>query len=72
MKRVHFNNEAFVLALDAVRAAKKLNWKQLGDEAEVSPSTICRVLKGKNPDVDSLTRLVHWCGVDFKRFISAA
>lgn len=70
MKRVHFNNEAFVLALDAVRASKNLNWKQVGEEAEVSPSTICRVLKGKNPDADSLARLVHWCGVDFKRFVA--
>lgn len=69
MKRVYFNNESFVLVLDAVRASKRLNWKQVGAESDVSASTICRILKGKKPDADSLTSLVLWSGVEFTRFI---
>lgn len=70
MKEVRFNNDAFVLALDAVRASKGMNWKQVAAEVHVSASTLSRLLMGKTCDVHSLAKLVHWCGVDFKRFIA--
>ncbi len=68
MKQINFTNDALSLANDAVRSSKKLNWKRVGEKADVSPSTISLVLNGNNPDMDSLL-LVYRGGIDFKRFI---
>ena len=68
---VKFDNKAFNLVLDTVRGSKGMNWKQVAEESGVSASTLCRVMMGKNPDADSLTKLVHWSGVDFKHLIDA-
>jgi transcriptional regulator with XRE-family HTH domain len=69
MPMVKFDNKAFNLVLDTVRGSKGLNWKQVAEESGVSASTLSRIIMGKNPDVDSLVRLVHWCGVDFKHLV---
>lgn len=66
-----FNNKALSLALDVVRAAKQMEWPQVSAETGVSESTLCRIRQGKNPDADTLAKLVHWCGIDFKHLISA-
>lgn len=66
---VQFDNKAFNLVLDTVRGSKKLNWKQVAEQSGVSASTLSRIIMGKNPDVDSLARLVDWCGIDFKHLI---
>ena len=66
---IRFDNKAFNLVLDTVRGSKGMNWKQVAEESGVSASTLSRIIMGKNPDVDSLTRLVHWCGIDFKHLI---
>ena len=68
---VKFNNKSFNLALDTVRGAKGMNWRQVAEESGVSASTLSRVIMGKNPDADSLAKLVNWCGVDFKHLIDA-
>ena len=70
MGQVKFNTEALALALDAVRAAKGLGWPEVSIEAGVSQSTLCRIRLGKNPDADSLAKLVFWCDVDFQHFIT--
>ncbi len=69
IQRVQFSNKALSLALDAVRGAKGLNWQQVAEASDVSPSTICRIMAGKNPDVDSLAKLVNWCGIDFRHLV---
>jgi transcriptional regulator with XRE-family HTH domain len=67
--RVKFNNKGLALALDAVRGSKDMNWLQVAEEMGVSPSTISRILMGKNPDADSLAKIVNWCGIDFRHLI---
>ena len=70
MKQIHFDTKSFSLAIDAARWAKKQSWKQVSDDTGVSKATLCRIQQGKSPDVDTLARLLHWCGMDFKRFIA--
>ena len=65
--KIGFNGKALNLALDTMRGAKSLNWKQVAEEAGVSASTLSRMTMGKNPDADSLARLVHWCGHRLQR-----
>jgi len=59
-------------ALDAVRVARRLNWKQVAGESGVSASTLTRMAQGKRPDVDSLAALVAWSGVDADDFVRSA
>jgi transcriptional regulator with XRE-family HTH domain len=70
MKQITFDNKSFALAIDAARWAKHQSWKQVSDETGVSKATLCRIQQGKSPDVNTLARLLSWCGMDFKRFIS--
>lgn len=67
--RGYFDHEAFYEALDATRQARKMNWKQVAAEAEVSPSTLTRLGQGKRPDVDSLAALCTWAGLDADEFM---
>ena len=67
---MQFNNKALSLALDAVRSAKRMEWPQVAEETKVSESTLCRIRQGKNPDADTLAKLVHWCGIDFRHLIA--
>jgi transcriptional regulator with XRE-family HTH domain len=62
--RGSFDHDAFYSDLDATRQARKLNWKQVANEAKVSPSTLTRLGQGKRPDVDSLAALCAWANLD--------
>jgi transcriptional regulator with XRE-family HTH domain len=62
-KKGWFDAGAFYDALDAVRQARKLNWKQVADQAGVSASTLTRMAQGKRPDVDGLAALAAWSGL---------
>lgn len=64
-----FDAAAFYAALDAQRAAKRLNWKQVAAEAGVSASTLTRMSQGKRPDVDSLAALASWSGLTVDDFV---
>lgn len=70
-ERAHFDAEGFFKALDSVRIARDLNWKQVASEAAVSQSTLTRLAQGKRPDVDSLSALVSWAGLDANAFVGA-
>jgi transcriptional regulator with XRE-family HTH domain len=72
MQLVKFNNDALVMALDIKRKACGLDWAGVAGESNVSASTICRIRAGKNPDANSLAKLVCWCGVDFNHLIASA
>jgi transcriptional regulator with XRE-family HTH domain len=65
MQHVSFNVDALVMALDIKRKASGLDWAGIATESGVSASTICRIRTGKNPDANSLAKLVSWCGMDF-------
>lgn len=70
MGQVRFDKAAFALVIDAVRAARKLQWKEVAVQAGVSASTLTRIQQGKAPDADTLTQLIHWAGVDFNKFVA--
>lgn len=69
MPNITFNNDALVMALDIKRKATNLDWAGVANEAGVSASTICRIRTGKNPDANSLARLMAWSGVNFDHLI---
>lgn len=64
-----FDAAAFFGALDAVRDARGLNWKQVASEVGISQSTLTRLAQGKRPDVDSLAALVDWAGFSADDFV---
>ena len=64
-----FDAEGFYLALDSVRNARKLNWKQVANATKVSASTLTRMAQGRRPDVDSLAALATWAGLSTDQFM---
>lgn len=62
-KKGWFDADAFYEALDSVRLARKLNWKQVAAESGVSASTLTRMAQGRRPDVDGLAALAAWSGL---------
>lgn len=64
-----FDATGFFARLDAVRAERGLNWKQVATGVGVSQSTLTRLAQGKRPDVDSLAALVDWANVSADEFV---
>lgn len=64
-----FDAGAFYEALDRVRMAKALTWKQVAGESGVSASTLTRMAQGKRPDVDGLAALAAWGGLDADAYV---
>lgn len=69
MPNVEFLATRFYEALDATRAARKLNWKQVAAKSGVSASTLTRLAQGKRPDVDSMAALISWSGLSADDFV---
>ncbi len=69
IKKGWFDAEAFYEALDAVRQARRRNWKQVAAESGVSASTLTRMAQGKRPDVDGLAALCAWSGLDADNYV---
>jgi transcriptional regulator with XRE-family HTH domain len=66
-----FDFKAFYRALDASRASRQLNWKQVAEETSVSASTLARMAQSRRPDADGLASLAAWSGLnpgDFVRY----
>lgn len=68
MSNSKFDAEAFYAALDSVRQAKDLTWKQVAAKAGVAASTLTRMGQGKRPDVDGLAALASWSSIDVSQF----
>jgi transcriptional regulator with XRE-family HTH domain len=68
-KKGWFDADAFYSALDSVRQARRLNWKQISAESGVSASTLTRMAQGKRPDVDGLAALVAWSGLQADDYV---
>lgn len=64
-----FDGEAFYAALDAVRAARSLTWRDVATEARVNASTLSRIGQGKKPDVNGLAALLAWSNLKAEMFI---
>ena len=70
--RGEFDIAGFHAALDAQRAAKGLNWKQVSEESGVSAATLTRMSQGRRPGVDGLALLLAWSGLDASVFVPGA
>ena len=70
--RGEFDILGFHAALDAQRAAKGLNWKEVAAQSGVSASTLTRMSQGRRPDVDGLALLLAWSGLDASDFLPRA
>lgn len=68
-KKGWFDSDGFYAALDAVRQAGHLNWKQVASQSGVAASTLTRMAQGKRPDVDGLAALCAWSGLDADEFV---
>ena len=68
-KQGRFDTQGFYEALDAERASRRLNWKQVAGESGVSASTLTRMAQGKRPDVDGLAALAAWSGLSADDFV---
>lgn len=69
MEKGTFDAEAFYRALDSQRESRKITWKKVAEEAEVSASTLTRMAQHKRPDVDSMAKLANWSGLSVDDFI---
>lgn len=64
-----FDGEGFFAAIDAQRQARRLTWKKVAEEAKVPASTLTRMSQGRRPDVDSLSALCRWSGLNAGDFM---
>lgn len=69
MKSEKFDVKIFWTALDKSRITNSYTWKQVAEKSGVSASTLSRLSQGKRPDVDSLSALISWSGLDSRRFV---
>lgn len=67
--RGSFDHERFFAALNARRISRHLTWKQVAEESGVSASTLTRMAQGKRPDVDGLSALLKWGGLQSDSFV---
>ena len=70
--RGEFDIVGFHAALDAQRASKGLNWKEISEQSGVSASTLTRMSQGRRPDIDGLALLLAWSGLDAANFLPEA
>ena len=68
-RTARFNVAALHSALDSQRRSRKLTWKDVADESEVSASTLTRLSQGRQPDVNSLAALTTWLGISADDFM---
>lgn len=59
---ITFDPDALYVALDRRRRHERLLWRDIADQAGVSPSTLTRLGHGASPDARGLVRLMAWLG----------
>ncbi len=64
-----FNAVRFYAALDEARRRRDLQWRDIAQQAEISPSTLTRMKDGRRPDVDGLAALLKWSGLQLEPFL---
>ncbi|WP_068494654.1 helix-turn-helix domain-containing protein [Pseudoclavibacter helvolus] len=55
-------------ALDHAREEKKLSWRQLAKELDVSASTLSRMANGLKPDVSAFAAMTTWLRMPAESF----
>jgi transcriptional regulator with XRE-family HTH domain len=68
MAKSELQVETLYAALDTARQERGTTWRQVASDAGVSASTLTRMAQGKRPDVDGLTSLLDWLGMDLQDF----
>ena len=56
-------------ALDGQRRAHSMSWRQVAQQAGVSPSLLSRMGNGHRPDLDGFVLLVQWLGMPAEEFM---
>lgn len=64
-----FDASGFYVALDTVRCARRMTWKEVAAASDVSASTLTRMAQGRRPDVDSLAALANWANLSTDDFM---
>ncbi|WUD29812.1 helix-turn-helix domain-containing protein [Lentzea sp. NBC_00516] len=59
-------------ALDAERRTREISWRQLAQQAGISPSLLSRMQNGSKPDIESFAALVQWLKVPAENFMTNA
>jgi transcriptional regulator with XRE-family HTH domain len=67
-----FDGQGLYRAIDAERRSRNLNWKQVAEASGVGASTLTRLAQDKKPDVDSMSALISWSGLDPCSFIRSS
>ncbi len=69
MARSKIDVGALHAALEGERVARKLSWRQLAKEIEVSPSLLSRLSNGYRPDADGFVTLTRWLNMPAEAFM---
>ena len=64
-----FDVAALHAAMDSHRRSRRLTWKDVATESDVSASTLTRLSQGRQPDVNSLAALTAWLGMSADHFM---
>lgn len=64
-----FDFQGFYQALNSTRESRQVSWKQVGEQAGVSPSTLARMSTNRRPDADGLAALSAWASLNPADFI---
>ena len=64
-----FDVAALHAALDSERRSRRLTWKDVAAQSNVSASTLTRLSQGRQPDVNSLAALTAWLGMSADHFM---
>lgn len=70
MVRTSIDVAALYAAMDAARVGRRLSWRQVAAELELSPSTLSRLANGQKPDVNAFAAMVSWLNLPAERFIA--
>ena len=68
-RTAHFDVAALHAALDSERRSRRLTWKDVAAQSNVSASTLTRLSQGRQPDVNSLAALTAWLGMSADQFM---
>lgn len=70
MSRTKIDVPALYGALNAAREERRLSWRALAKEMEVSPSLLSRMANGYRPDADGFATLVRWLRMPAETFMT--
>lgn len=68
MPRPVVDIDALAAAVDQQRDTRKMSWRAVAQELELSPSTLTRLRNGYAPDTAALIALTAWLGMTVEDF----